>query len=213
MEVVQLSEREFSPQIVAIIARAMNPNPEMRYQTAEEMLYDFSHLHENDPRMRKWKRSQRIAAVCFSALLLSNVFVSFVGLKRMQATQENLKLAEYSANALADGDTTEALKLALQAIPEEKGVLVPQAAAEAQLALTNALGVYNLSDGFQVLDSVTLPGAPFAVAASPEGTIKPLQIRKGSEKVKMVRQKYIIPVHIYNAATAGDFYILIQCYA
>ncbi len=170
MEVVQLSEREFSPQIVAIIARAMNPNPEMRYQTAEEMLYDFSHLHENDPRMRKWKRSQRIAAVCFSALLLSNVFVSFVGLKRMQATQENLKLAEYSANALADGDTTEALKLALQAIPEEKGVLVPQAAAEAQLALTNALGVYNLSDGFQVLDSVTLPGAPFAVAASPEGT-------------------------------------------
>ncbi|MDA6987384.1 hypothetical protein OSM86_25845, partial [Escherichia coli] len=40
-EVAPLSAEEFSPQIVHIITKSMEPNPDHRYQTAEEMLYDF----------------------------------------------------------------------------------------------------------------------------------------------------------------------------
>ena len=46
MEVTPLSDKEFSPQIVKIISRAMNPNPDLRYQTADEMLEDLSHLQK-----------------------------------------------------------------------------------------------------------------------------------------------------------------------
>ena len=60
-EVIPLSDKEFSAQIVRIISKAMNPNPCLRYQTAEEMLADFSHLHENDSRAKRMKRSNRIA--------------------------------------------------------------------------------------------------------------------------------------------------------
>ena len=58
-EVEPLSQEEFSSQIVAIISKAMNPNPDLRYQTADEMLNAFAQLHSNDVRMLRWKRSNR----------------------------------------------------------------------------------------------------------------------------------------------------------
>ena len=42
--------------------------------------------------------------------------------------------------------------------------------AQAQKALTDALGVYDLSNGFKSLETLELPGAPFDIAISPEGT-------------------------------------------
>ena len=75
MEVASLSEKEFSPQIVKIISKAMHPNPDLRYQTAGEMLEAFSRLHENDTRMRRFKRTNRIAytaiGACFALGVLS----------------------------------------------------------------------------------------------------------------------------------------------
>lgn len=57
MEVAPLSDKEFSPQFVNIISKAMNPNPDLRYQTADEMLEELSHLHENDPRTKRLKKA------------------------------------------------------------------------------------------------------------------------------------------------------------
>ena len=37
---------EISPAIAAILQKAMDPNPDRRYQTADEMLAAFTHLHE-----------------------------------------------------------------------------------------------------------------------------------------------------------------------
>lgn len=169
-EVTPLSEEDFSSQIVRIISKAMNPNPDLRYQTAEEMLSAFAHLRENDIRTRRLKRNRRIALALFSCLFVIGLGLSFVGLKHIQTTEECLKLAEYSANALTEGDVSSAVELALQAIPLKKDLFHTPVTAEAQMALTNALGVYDLSDGFQALDAVKLPSAPFSITASPRGT-------------------------------------------
>ena len=168
-EVIPLSEKEFSPLIVAIISKAMNPNPDLRYQTAAEMLEDFSNLHEKDPRMVRLKRQRLSACVFFGASLAVSVLASFIGLKRMQTAESWLKLAEYSQNAMAEGDAEKAIDYALNALPEKTGLLRPAQKAEAQKALTDALGVYDLSDSYKTHALLELPSAPFFVTISPDG--------------------------------------------
>ena len=116
MEVAPLSDKEFSPQFVNIISKAMNPNPDLRYQTADEMLEELSHLHENDPRTKRLKKSNLIACIAISVLFLIGALTTFVGLKRMQVVESWLKLSEYSQTALDDGDSVTALNYALQAL-------------------------------------------------------------------------------------------------
>ena len=70
MEVAPLSSKEFSPQIVKIISKAMNPNPDLRYQTAGEMLQELSHLHDNDIRAKRLKRSGLIGGAILSLMFL-----------------------------------------------------------------------------------------------------------------------------------------------
>lgn len=169
IDVIPLSEKEFSTQIVKIISKAMNPNPDLRYQTADEMLDELSHLHENDPRTRKMKRNNRIAAAFIIILLVTGISTAFAGLKRMQVEESWLKLAEYSQTALAGGDSLAALDYALQALPEERNILTPKYIAEAQCALTESLGVYDLSDGFKKYKVVELPANPLYMVIAPDG--------------------------------------------
>lgn len=169
MEVAPLSDKEFSPQIVKIISKAMNPNPDLRYQTADEMLEDLSHLHENDSRTKRLKRNNLIASILIAVLLVIGASTTFVGLKRMQVIESWLKLAEYSQTALADGDSISALDYALQALPTDKSIFTPAYIPEAQKALTDALGVYDLSDGFKKHKVVELPSNPLYMVISPNG--------------------------------------------
>lgn len=168
-EVIPLSTSEFSPQIVAIISKAMNPNPDLRFQTADEMLDAFLHLRENDPRAKRFKRNRVIASILICFLFLFGASTTFVGLKRVQITESWLKLAEYSQNALAKGDTAAAIDYALQALPQKTNLFTPGYIAEAQKALTDALGVYDLSDGFKTHETVELPSAPLYMGISPDG--------------------------------------------
>lgn len=171
MDVVPLSEKEFSPQIVDIVTKAMNPNPNLRFQTAEEMLYAFTHLRENDIRVKRSKRNNIIAAAASGVLLLCGISSTFLGLKRMQITENWLKLAEYSQNALARGDTASALDYALSALPKRSSLLTPPALPEVQLALTSALGVYDLADGFKEYKTVELSSEPLFMSISPDGRL------------------------------------------
>ena len=68
-----------------------------------------------------------------------------VGMKQLEQRQGALALAEYSANALAQGDVTGAVRMALNAIPQKKSIFNAPVTAQAQKALTDALGVYDLS--------------------------------------------------------------------
>ena len=170
LDVVPLSEEEFSPLVVKIITKAMNPNPDLRYQTAMEMLEDLRHLHQDDPRVRRLKRQVGVGSMLLLLCLVAGVFAAFVGLKRIQTLDSWAKLVEYSKSALADGNTTAAVDYALQALPEKKDIFTPPQAAAAQEALTNALGVYDLSGGYKAFHTVELPSAPLCVALSPDGS-------------------------------------------
>lgn len=170
-DVTPLTEKDASPQIVAIITKAMNPNPDLRYQTAEEMLWAFEHLHENDPRTKRLRRSRRIAAAALTVTFLAGGAMAFVGLKQMERTQNAYALAEYSADALRNGDAASAVKLALEALPERRGLLDPPYTAQAQFALSNALGVYDLSDGYKAYRTIELESEPLKIAVSEDGSV------------------------------------------
>lgn len=168
-EVVLLKDEECSPQIAEIIAKAMNPNPDLRYQTAEEMLQDFLNLRKNDVRVKRHRKTVLLHSMIWSVLFLTGVCVMFVGLKRMQITENWLKLAQYSQKALVEGKTELAVSYALQALPEKTGILQPEYTAEAQRAMAEALGVYDLSDGYRLYGEVELPSAPFYMRLAPDG--------------------------------------------
>ncbi len=170
LNVVPLSPKEFSPSVIRIITKAMNPNPDFRYQSAEEMLMDLRHLHANDPRTKRLKRSKKIMYSVAGAAFCIGVATAFVGLKRIQTVDNWLKLAEYSKNALEEGNSAKAVQLALEANPGKTGIFTPEPLAQTKYALAEALGVYDLSDGFKKDSVVTLPKNPLFLSLSPDGS-------------------------------------------
>ena len=159
-----------SPEVSDIIRKAMCPDPAMRYQTAEEMRKAFRELPRQDKAARFHRRRIIASAFVLSMVFLAGGATAFVGLKQLEQRQAALTLAEYSANFLAQGNVSAAVDQALQAIPTGKSILEAPVTAQAQKALTDALGVYDLADGFKAADTIELPGAPFDMAVSPEGT-------------------------------------------
>ncbi len=170
LEVKPLGTEVCSAAVSEIIQKAMAFNPDMRYQSAQEMLTAFKELHRRDIRIIHHKRRMVISAVLLSVIFLSGGATTFTGIKQLEQIQESLALAEYSSNHLAQGDVSDAIKLALQAIPAGKSFLDAPVTAQAQKALTDALGVYDLSDGFKTIDTIELSSAPFTITMSPEGT-------------------------------------------
>ena len=81
-EGVPLSKKEFSPLVVKIITKAMNPNPDLRYQTAEEMLDDLLKIRERDPRVRRLKAVRLAGVGVLSLFLAGGAAAAFIGLKR-----------------------------------------------------------------------------------------------------------------------------------
>lgn len=169
LAVEPLLEENISLLVCRIIEKAMNPNPDLRYQTADEMLEDFRTLRSRDPRVKKQKRLDRTMAAAFAILFAAGVSMSFVGLKRMKTAEEWLKLTEYSKAAFSEGDVQKAVSYALEALPDRKGLLMPQYEAETEKALADALGVYDLADGYKAERVITLPSEPLALAESPDG--------------------------------------------
>ncbi|MGN0158804.1 MAG: protein kinase [Brotaphodocola sp.] len=168
-EVVPLGADVCSPAVSAIIQKAMALDPDQRYQTAEEMLVAFRQLHKRDKRMLRHKWCMvGFAVVCVFTFLTGGA-CTFLGLNQMEQRQEALALAEYSANEYEKGNISKAVELALKGIPEGKRKFSIPVPPQVQKALTDALGVYDLSDGFQSLDMLELPSAPFKLAVSPQG--------------------------------------------
>lgn len=169
-EVLTISDPEISPAVAAIIQKAMDPNPNRRWQTAAEMLRAFEHLHDNDPRTKRHQRRCILTAAVLSAVFLAGGFLTFTGLKQMERTQSALALAEYSAGALRAGDVPGAVQYAMEALPADPGIFDPPYTPQAQRALANALGVYDLADGFKSHQTVALESEPLKAVLSPGGT-------------------------------------------
>lgn len=169
-EVEPLSDKEFSPLIVKIINKAMNPNPDLRYQTANEMLEAFKRLWRDDPRVKRQRRRAIVASTLFGAMLMVGGLMTFVGLRQMERIQTAQVLANDSASALSRGDVDSALDYALRALVDDPGVFDIPYSAEVQFALTNALGVYDLSDSFKPYATINLPKEPFRILKSSDET-------------------------------------------
>jgi len=168
-QVKPISAKEFSPAIIEIITKSMNPNRDLRWQTAEEMLHAFRNLHANDPRTKKLKRTSVVAGVVLAVFLFAGIAAIFVG-QRLMAEEQRLAaqlnearvLVEYSATALRGGDVDSAVRYALQSLSNVH-------TADGRLALTNALGVYDFFDGFKNHRILELPASPLHMAISPDG--------------------------------------------
>lgn len=162
-EVVPLDESVCNREVSAILQKAMEPEPERRYQTAKEMLDAFRNLYRTDIRVLRHKRRMAVSAVCITAVFLCGGACAFLGMRQLKQVQESIALSEYAQNALAQGDAYGAVAQSLEA-------LAINITPEAQKALTDALGVYDLSDGFRPLERISLPAAPFDLAVSPRYT-------------------------------------------
>lgn len=168
-DVEKIVDENYSPAVIAIIEKSMNPNPDLRYQTADEMSRAFKNLRKNDSRVKKFKLQTKIMAT-FSILTISiGSAITFVGMKQLENLQNAYVLAEYSSNELQNGDVDKAIEYALMALPVDKDIFTPPYTANAQKALTDALNVYDLSNGFKDYKVIELPSAPLYTAMSPEG--------------------------------------------
>lgn len=168
--IVPIGPDEVSPAIAAILRRAMAPAPKDRYQSAAEMLRAFEHLHDDDPRTRRHRRTCRVTAAALATVFLFGGCMTFTGLKRMEQTQSALAKAEYSADALREGDVPRAVCEAYSALQKKPGLLDAPNMPQVERALAAALGVYDLSSGYQALRTIALNSAPIKVALSPNGT-------------------------------------------
>lgn len=166
---VPIAPHEASPAVCAIIHKAMAPLPEDRYQSAAEMLDAFRGLHTNDPRTKRLRRARHITAAILLLLFAAGGSSAFVGLRRMEQLQTMYAYAADSERALRRGDIRQALTLALNALPQQTDLLTPAATASAQKALTDALGVYDLTDGFKEHGTIALESAPLKLALAPDG--------------------------------------------
>lgn len=177
LEVAPLSEMEVSPQIARMIAKAMAPNPQDRYQTASEMLWELEHLRENDIRTIRHKRRIKTTVAALAVMFLLGGLLTFTGLKQMERAQaagkaaaemaeQALSAVSGSESAYRNGDIPGAIRLAMDALTLESSPYE----APAQKALTDALGVYDLSDGFRPARTLPLPSAPLKAVLSPEGS-------------------------------------------
>lgn len=170
-QVVPLSTMEASEPIVKIISKAMNPNPDLRYQTAGEMLAAFRGLWKNDPRSRRLRRAKRTAAVLICLTAAAGAALGFVGMRRMNAVQQAQLLAAQAETALEAGEKETAIRLAMQAVPEKTDLLTPPVTAQAYRALADALGVYDVKSGLKLEHTVTLPSEALRLRLSPGGSV------------------------------------------
>ena len=168
LQVIPLSDKDFSPLLVKIITKAMNPNPELRYQTAQQMLDEFLNLHENDSRSKKLKKTEKILISVATVFAIVGLGLMFTGLKRMQNEERVLKNVEYSKQAIKEGDTALAISYGLKSLPKTSFFYMRNLPV-AQSTLTSATGVYNLRDGFNQSEIYQLSKNLIDISISPNG--------------------------------------------
>ena len=92
LEVQPLTTKEASQQICEIITKAMQPNPDLRYQTASEMLNAFEHLWENDRRSRRIWKIRTALYVSLAACFLIGGLLAFRGSRMLEHEQAQARL-------------------------------------------------------------------------------------------------------------------------
>lgn len=169
LDVVPLSSSEFSPELVSIIMKALNPNPDLRFQSAAEMLYVIKHIRENDSRYKNLRLQIFVSRITLILLIVIGSISGFIGLRRMQIKSEWQNLTNLAETQFEQGDIKEALLTILKVYPQKKNYIYPNSFPHSQEVLTKILGVYDQKDGFYVKSTFQLPSEPLSVEISPDG--------------------------------------------
>lgn len=125
-QVKKLTSAQVSLLIAEIINKAMSPNPDLRYQTADDMLYDFRHLHENDARTKKLKKRTRTVAIVFASVFLAGAGTAFAGVKWQESEASHAQVLAEAGKKEAEEEKAkaeaaeEAERTARQLAEEEK---------------------------------------------------------------------------------------------
>ena len=169
LDVVPLSAKEYSPELAKIIMKAMNPNPDLRYQSAAEMLHALKHIRENDSRYISLKRQIFISRTILVFFVVVGTISGFIGLRRLQIKSKWLNITNLAEEQFELGDTKKALSTIMGAFPEDKNLIYPARLPQSQMVLTKILGVYDQKDRFESLTTFQLPSAPLSIEISPDG--------------------------------------------
>jgi len=161
--VIPLNSQICSLAFADIINKAMKPRKEDRWQSAQEMLAALHNMRKNDYRTKQFRRIRAIAATFITMLFLMGVLTTFFGLQQNEQLQTAFLMAEQSGTALQQGNIAAATEYALQSLQIRQ-------TSQGQLALTNALNVYDLSDGFKPLGFFALPANPLFLQISDSGS-------------------------------------------
>ena len=204
--VTPLSTARFSPELVRIITKSMQPNPDLRYQSAYEMLQDFLHIRQHDPRTKRLKRLSRGILISASALLVAGILTSFTGLYRMQVRDRRLKLTEYARSAYEQGDPDGAVRYMKQVYEEGLPLLNPPQEAASQEVLTEVLGVYDLEDAYRPAGVIESPEEPQKVILSPDARILAVMHTAGLSLYDTADQSLICTLETEPSALADVDY-------
>lgn len=166
-----LDRTKYSHSFIKILEKALEPDPNYRYQTADEMLRDLENIRKNDYRSKALRLVTWSTIVLYTTGFALGGYFTFIGLTRMEANQASKVLAEYSKNALSEGNPTLALDYALQSLPTPDGKFVPDYTTEGQYALSQALGIYEFSEGYHVARTVTLNSEVLGLSLSKDGAL------------------------------------------
>lgn len=204
-EIYPITYAEASKSFINIIEKAMQPNPQLRYQSADEMLEDLKNLRRNDFRAVKMRKFQRITAAVLSAVFISGAAMSFIGLGQMKQIEESYSLAADSEKALAKGDNIKAISLAHQAL-ESHGIFSISYTAEAQKALSDALGVYDLSDGMKDAGVVSLKSEALKISISQDGNYAAAVYQGGVAVIDTLKSEIIADLPANQSALSDAIF-------
>lgn len=169
-DVIPLNEKDVSSSVADIINKAMRPEPGLRYQSAAEMLFDIKDIKKKDVRTIRHRRRQIISFACIFMIFAIGIGMTFLGQHQLGQIERSKVLAAKAEKLLINGDRDGAIEIALDAC-EIKGLLHAPLPAQAQKSLTDALGVYDLKDGWNIMDSIPLPEKVLKTALSPSGDV------------------------------------------
>lgn len=167
-DIIPLKSSDFSKAFLKIINKAISPKPDDRYQSAKEMLDAIYRLKRDDDRSVKYRIRVRISSIFLTLLLLCGIGLMFIGIKQDEALKNSYLLAQRSKTALEQADVDSAIRFALASLPQES-LFAPPKIAQSELALSNALGVYNLGDTFKPYGNYELSSQLIHLELSDDG--------------------------------------------
>ena len=190
VDVKPLDTSVASAPVLAIIQKAMAPDPEDRYQTAAEMKEALEQIPTRDPRAVRHRRIRYFAVAFSLALFLAGGTLTLLGLKQKGDIQRAYALSRDSEAALQVGNVDAALCDAMEALRVTDGTFSVPPVPQARRALTNALGVYDIPASFHAHKLVTLPSEPIKTAISPDGSLIAVLVEK--------------EIRVYNTETGNE---------